>query len=75
MDRAFLCLATAALAFGYLAFISIFFSVGPPATTDWRMSHTEAHWYYIARYAVDLIGLALYAYGIVSLARRAQPKA
>jgi hypothetical protein len=73
-DRAFLCLAAAALSFAYLGLFSILFSVGPPTTTDWHMSHSEAHWYYVTRYAIDLVGLILYAYGIISLARRAHQK-
>jgi hypothetical protein len=71
-DRAFLCIAVAALGFGYLGLFSILFSVGPPATTNWRMSHGEAHWYYTARYTIDLVGFVFYTYGIVSLARRAK---
>jgi hypothetical protein len=74
-DRAFLCIAAAALIFGYGGLFSILFSIGPPATTAWHMSHSEAHWYYVARYAIDIVGLVLYSYGIVSLARRAKPKA
>jgi hypothetical protein len=74
-DRAFLCIAAAALAFGYGGLFSILFTIGPPATTAWHMSHSEAHWYYVARYTIDIVGLVLYTYGIVSLSRRAKPKA
>lgn len=71
-DRAFFCIAAAALSFGYLGLFSILFGIGPPATTAWRMSHSEAHWYYATRYTMDLVGLVLYTYGIVSLARRCE---
>lgn len=74
-NRAFLCLAAAALGFGYGALFSILVSIGPPATTAWRMSLSEARWYYIVRHTVSLIGLVLYAYGIISLARHAKTKA
>jgi hypothetical protein len=73
-DRAFLCIAIAALSFGYSALFSILLGVGPPATAR-HTSHSEAEWYYAARYITDLAGLVLYAYGIISLARRAKPKA
>lgn len=40
------------------------------------MIHTTIQvWYYASRYVTDLVGLVLYAYGIVSLARRAKPEA
>ena len=73
-DRAFLCIAIAALSFGYSALFSILLGVGPPATAR-HTSHSEAEWYYAARYITDLAGLVLYAYGILSLARRAKPNA
>jgi hypothetical protein len=69
-DRAFLCIAFAALSFAYGALFTMLFALGGPATR-WRVSQSQAQWYYLTRYITWTIGLVLYACGIVSLARRA----
>jgi hypothetical protein len=74
-DPAFFCVAAAALCFGYGGLFSILFGIGPPTTGTRHMSHLEAYWYYAGRYAISILGLVLYTYGLVTLARRAMPKA
>jgi hypothetical protein len=74
-DRVFLCLAAAALCFGYSPLYSMLFSLGSRGPTAWHMSRSQAYWYHVAQYVADLAGLFLYAYGIVSLARRAKREA
>jgi hypothetical protein len=73
-DRAFFCISAAAVCFGYTGLFSILFGVGPPSTGPHHMSREEAHWYYVSRYAMNLVGFFLYGFGIISLARRAQRK-
>jgi hypothetical protein len=68
-DRAFLCIAFAALIFAYGALFTLLLGSGASATR-WRVSHLQAHWYYTTRYVTGIIGFVLYAYGIASLARR-----
>ena len=46
------------------------FSLGSRGPAAWHMSRSQAYWYHVAQYVADLEGLFLYAYGIVSLARR-----
>ena len=70
-NRAFLFISFAALSFAYGALFSLLLGAGAPAAR-WRISHLQAQWYYATRYATGIIGLILYAYGIASLARRAQ---
>jgi hypothetical protein len=70
-DRAFLCIAFAALSFAYGALFTMLFAISGPATR-WRVSHLQVQWYYVTRYVTWIIGLVLYAYGVVSLARRAR---
>ena len=70
-NRAFLFIGFAALSFAYGALFSLLLGTGAPAAR-WRISHLQAQWYYATRYATGIIGLVLYAYGIASLARRAQ---
>lgn len=68
-DRAFLCLAFAALSFAYGALFTLLLGVGPPAN-EWRVPHRQAQWYYASRHITGIVGLFLYAYGVISLARR-----
>jgi hypothetical protein len=68
-DRAFLCLAFAALSFAYGVLFTVLLGFGPPAN-EWRVPHRQAQWYYATRHLTVIVGLVLYAYGIVSLARR-----
>jgi hypothetical protein len=72
-NRAFLSIAFAALTFGYSALFSLLLGVRPPATA-WHMTRSGVWWYYATRYVADLIGLTLYAYGVISLARCATRK-
>jgi len=69
-DRAFLFLAFGAVCFAYGALFSLLLGVRPPATA-WHASRAQAQWYYATRYAADVVGLILYAWGASSLARRA----
>ena len=70
-DGAFLCIAFAALSFAYGALFTMLFAVGG-AGTRWHVSHSQTQLYYATRYITWIIGLVLYACGIVSLARRAR---
>jgi hypothetical protein len=68
-NRAFLCLALAALSFAYGALFTLVLGVRPPATA-WHVSHLQGQWYYATRYVTGTVGVILYAYGVASLARR-----
>jgi hypothetical protein len=70
-DRAFLCIAFAALSFAYGVLFTMLFGIGGGAVR-WGVSHSQAQWYYATRYITWIIGMILYAFGIVSLARRAR---
>lgn len=70
-DRAFLCIAFAALSFAYGALFTLLLGVRAPATA-WHISRLQARWYYAIRYITGIVGLVLYGYGIISLARRAK---
>ena len=70
-DHALLCVSLAALSFAYGALFTLLLSVRPPATA-WHVAHVEGLWYYAARSATGIVGLVLYAYGVVSLVRRAR---
>ena len=72
-DRAFLCIALAALMFGYGSLFTLLLGVRPPATA-WHVGHIETQWYYATRYTTAIVGLVLYAYGIVGLIRRTSPR-
>ena len=65
--RAFLALGFAALIFAYGAL----FPVVALAALSAR-SRSQIHWYYAAIHASAIVGLVLYAYGAVSLARSAK---
>jgi hypothetical protein len=71
--RAFLWIAFAALSFGYSALFTLLLGVRPPATA-WDVNRSGAAWYYGTRYIADLLGVCLYAYGVISLARTATKK-
>ena len=64
--RAFVALGFAALIFAYGAI----FSVLVPAALS-QTSRSQAQWYYAAVRASGIVGLLLYAWGAVSLARSA----
>ena len=72
-DRALLCVTLAALIFAYGTLFTLLLGVRPPATA-WHVAHVEAQWYYATRYITAIVGLVLYAYGVVSLIRRGRPK-
>jgi hypothetical protein len=65
--RAFVALGFAALIFAYAAIFSVLASAALSQT-----SRSQAQWYYAAIHASDIVGLLLYAYGAVSLARSAR---
>jgi hypothetical protein len=67
--RAFLAIAFAALSFAYGALFTIL--VGRSVAATFHISVAQAQWYYAAQYAVGIVGLILYCYGITSLAKNA----
>jgi hypothetical protein len=67
-NRALLCIGFAALSFAYRALFNLLLGVRPPATA-WHVAHMEAQWYYATQYTATIVGLVLYAYGVVSLIR------
>jgi hypothetical protein len=69
--RPFLALGFAALSFAYGALFSIVFAPSQ-ATAAWRTTHSEAQWYYASREVTTILGLILYAYACISLARAAK---
>jgi hypothetical protein len=69
-DRAFLCIAFAALSFAYGALFTTLFGVGSAGTRS-HVSHSQIQLYYATRQVTWIIGLILLSCGIVSLARRA----
>lgn len=72
-ERAFLYLGFAALSFAYGAVFSVLFGIRPPTTaTAGGLERAQVQFYYGTRYVADIIGLVLYAWGIVLLARAAQ---
>jgi hypothetical protein len=75
--RAFLAMAFAGLSFAYTALFTLLLSAGPPATAT-HDSRAQIQWYYATWHVVEIVGLILYAYAGVSLARSAassDPKA
>ncbi len=68
--RAFLYIAFASLSFAYSALFSLLLGVPPPATA-WHVTHLGITLYYASVYAAYIVGIALYAYGIISIARDA----
>jgi hypothetical protein len=70
-DRAFLYLGFGALGFAYGALFSLLFGIRPP-TTGSSLAHAQIQLYYATRYFADMIGLALYAWGVILLARTAR---
>jgi hypothetical protein len=67
--RPFLALAFAALAFAYTDLFSMV--LASHATLAWRTTHAEAQWYFASRHITTILGLGLYAYACISLARSA----
>lgn len=67
-NRAVLCIAFAALMFAYGALFTLLLGIRPPATA-WHVGGVEVRWYYATRYTTSIIGLVLYAYGLISLLR------
>jgi hypothetical protein len=65
--RAFIALGFAALILAYAAIFTVLAS----ATLS-QTSRSQAQWYYAAIHASGIVGLLLYAYGAVSLARSAR---
>lgn len=68
-DRALLCIAFAALSFAYGALFTMLLGARPPSIGR-HIAHIELQWYFATRYATAIIGVVLYAYGVVSLIRR-----
>ena len=68
-DRSLLIIAIAALVLAYGALWGLLFSV-KPMTTATRIGHMEATWLFATRYSTTMIGLILYAYGVIKLVRR-----
>ncbi len=64
--RAFVALGFAALMFAYAAIFTVLASAALSQT-----SRSQAQWYYATIHASGIVGLLLYAYGAVSLARSA----
>jgi hypothetical protein len=60
-----------ALGFAYGALFSLLFGIRPP-TTGGLLAHAQVQLYYATRYFADIIGLALYAWGVILLARTAR---
>lgn len=71
-DRCFLSIALAALIFAYVALFGLVL-VLKSETTAGHISHLQASWYYATRYSTGIIGLILYAYGVIVLIRRSRP--
>jgi len=69
-NRAFLALACAALSFAYTMLFTILLS-GSPAATAGHTSRTQIQWYTATWHVTEIVGLILYAYAGVSLARSA----
>jgi hypothetical protein len=70
-DRAFLFLGFGALGLCYGALFSLLFGIRPP-TSDGTLAQAQVQLYYATRYFADIIGLALYAWGVILLARNAR---
>jgi len=71
-DRCFLSIALATLVLAYGALFGLLFSV-KPLTPAMHISHVQVTWYYATRYSTTIIGLILYAYGVIALIRRGHP--
>ena len=69
-QRAFLYLAFAALSFAYGSLFTLLFGERLPSPT----SRAQLLIYYGGRHFVETVGLVLYAWGVILLARRAQEK-
>jgi hypothetical protein len=68
--RPFLSIAFAALSFANSALFSLLLGVRPPATA-WHVTRPGIAWYYATYYVANLVGLVLYAWGVIELARAA----
>lgn len=68
-DRCFLSIALAALLSAYGTLFGLVLSVNPLATTG-HISPVQETWYRATSYITNIIGLILYAYGVVGLIRR-----
>ena len=66
--RPFLALAFAALAFAYGGLFTLLLG-GAPSSGSPYPSRSQLQWYYASRHVVNILGMLLYAYGIISLAR------
>lgn len=71
-DRAFLFLAVGALCFAYSVLWSLLFGIQPPVVAPVKWTYTSVQIYYVMRYAVHIIGLASYTWGVTLLARRSR---
>jgi hypothetical protein len=70
-DRCFLSIALAALMLAYDTLFGLILSVQPLGTR--HISHVQQTWYYATTYVTTIIGLILYAYGVIALIRRGHP--
>jgi hypothetical protein len=72
-NRAFLYLGLAALSSAYGVIFTLLFGIGPPfSAAHW--SRSDLHFYYAIRYIVYIVGVGLYARGIMLLARDARSR-
>jgi len=71
-DRCFLCIALAALIFAYVSLFGLVINL-KSFTTAGHIDHLQTTWYYATRYSTGIIGLLLYAYGVIKLIRRSSP--
>lgn len=71
-DRSLLIIALAALVFAYGALWGLLFSV-KPLTTATQIGRMQMTWLFATRYCTTIIGLILYAYGVIKLVRRVGP--
>jgi hypothetical protein len=70
-DRYVLSIALAALVFAYGALFGLLYSVKPLSGAR-HMSHLEVTWLFATRYSTHIIGLILYAYGVIAIVRRSR---
>jgi len=71
-DRCFLWIAVAALIFAYVALFGLVLTL--KSLTAAHISHLQVTWYRATSYSTHIIALILYAYGVIGLIRRSQPK-
>ena len=68
-DHRFLSIALAALLFAYGTLFGLVLSAKQLTTGAKHISHVETTWYYTTQYSTHIVGLILYAYGVIALIR------